>query len=68
LIKIAEENPNCHFFMDEVLVDNSSIPTRAIQKMSEIVSEKSYFWIACQSDKKPYENDKNLAGFQKNHT
>lgn len=65
MIKIAEENPQCHFLIDEVHLDDNAlnaISTDIIMRMSQIISDESYLWIACQGDKKPYEKDKNLAG------
>jgi len=62
LIKIAEENRQCHFLIDEVHVDDNAISTDIIMRMSQIISDESYLWIACQGDKKPHEKDENLAG------
>lgn len=62
LIQFAEEFPSCHFFLDEVYVDDNKISSETILKISNIISESSYLWISCQSDKLPNLNDKFLDG------
>jgi hypothetical protein len=62
LLEIAEQNPNCHFFMDEVHVDDCEISSKTILEMSKIISKESYLWIACQSDTNTDKDDKNLLG------
>ena len=59
---MAEENPNCHFFMDEVHVDECEISSETILEMSKIISPENYLWIACQSDTNTDKDDKNLLG------
>ncbi len=62
LLKIAEQNPDCHFFMDEVHVDDCEISSKTILKMSRSISKESYLWIACQSDTNTDKDGKNLLG------
>jgi len=64
LFKIAEENTNCHFFLDEVHVDDSEISSKTILEMSKSISKESYLWIACQSDTNTDKDDENLIGEQ----
>jgi len=64
LFKIAEENPNCHFFLDEVHVDDSEISSKTFLEMSKSISKESYLWIACQSDTNTDKDDENLIGEQ----
>ena len=64
LLKIAEENPSCHFFLDEVHVDDGEISSKTILEMSKSISKESYLWIASQSDTNTDKDDKNLLGMQ----
>ena len=62
LIQLVEDNSRCNFFLDEVLVHKSSISPSTIARMSQIIAESNYLWIACQSDKLPNLQDEKFKG------
>ena len=65
IIVLVRNNPGCHFFLDEVLVNKNSFTTETIAEMSKIISKSSYLWISFVSDKLPVMEDDNLKGLLK---
>ncbi len=55
-----KENPNTHFFLDEVLV--SQLTSKVLAEMSNTISPDNFLWVACQGDRLPSKSDPNLKG------
>jgi hypothetical protein len=56
----VKENPDAHFFLDEVLV--SQVTSKVLAEISNTISKDNFFWVACQSDRLPSKFDPNLKG------
>jgi hypothetical protein len=61
MLSTVEENPNCHFFFDEVPL-GSEITAEDLQEVSENVSPENFLWLACQSQLHPASDDLRACG------
>ncbi len=52
-----EENPNAHFFFDEVPLGDGGITAEDLQEVSEKISSETFLWLACQSQLHPSSDD-----------
>ncbi len=52
-----EENPNSHFFFDEVPLGDGGITAEDLQEVSEKISSEKFLWLACQSQLHPSSDD-----------
>jgi hypothetical protein len=62
LLELVKENPNSHFFLDEVDVSKDQISPEIMAEISNELSIDSYLWVASKSDKPPYKDNKHLQG------
>ncbi len=62
LLRLAKDNKESHFFLDEVHISQSRVSSKVIAEISNIISMDNFLWIACQSDRLPTKTDANLKG------
>ncbi len=48
-MQIVNDNPEGHFFLDEVPLAELRITPEDLEEISNAIPEENFFWIACQS-------------------
>ncbi len=56
IAKVVNENPDAHFFMDEVPLE-FGITAEQLAEISKNISLDNFLWIACQSQFHPSADD-----------
>jgi hypothetical protein len=56
IARVVHENPNSHFFMDEVPL-GFGISAEELTEVSEKIPQDNFLWIACQSQLHPSSDD-----------
>jgi hypothetical protein len=52
-----KEHPKSHFFMDEFPVGTNGLQPKDLKDFADEVTEETFFWIACQTQKSPPSED-----------
>jgi hypothetical protein len=59
-LHIVKENPNGHFFLDEVPLAELRITPEDLKEISNSIPEENFFWFACQSQLLPQQQERGL--------
>jgi hypothetical protein len=60
ILQIVKDNPQGHFFLDEVPLAELKITAGDMKEISEKIPEENYFWFACQSQLLPQQQEQDL--------
>ena len=59
-LKLTQENPDVHIFMDEVAFETGAMTTEFMKQLDESVPEQNYLWVACKKNRTPSRRDVNM--------
>jgi hypothetical protein len=60
ILQLVKDNPQGHFFLDEVPLAELKITAGDMKEISEKIPEENYFWFACQSQLLPQQQEQDL--------
>jgi hypothetical protein len=63
MMQIVQDNPNGHFFMDEVPLAELRITPEDLKEISMAIPQENFFWFACQSQLSPVQQEQELKNF-----
>ncbi len=67
-MQIVKDNPNGHFFLDEVPLDELKITTKDLEEISNAIPGENIFWFACQSQLVTQQQEQELKDFGNTQT
>ena len=59
-MQLVQENPQAHFFLDEVPLAELRITPEDLEEISNAIPEENLFWFACQSQLSPLRHEHEL--------
>jgi hypothetical protein len=60
MLQIVKDNPEGHFFLDEVPLAELRITPEDLEEISNAIPEENLFWFACQSQLSPLLQEQEL--------